>query len=240
MLVTGAPQFATQDDDGHGDGVDPIAQWRMASLNVSDAPGMAFTDLDLDPVMNNILTRLRSIFYQGALSTTELHDLTCFVVHKLLLLPPFLPANTPRSLVSECFRYAMVLYMLVIHGTTYYPNEHLMTKILIKLKEHFTALVSKDDRDHSALKFWILLVSMVAASWTPACDLFMSQAHEAAQNMGIESWDDVVDRLESVLWLRSQQDELFRRSWDRVRDMPSDRLYDHPCLPNEAGPRAVG
>lgn len=216
MLVTGAPQFPTQDDTGHGNGIDPTAQWQLVS-KTAETPGLIFCNDDLDPAMSMILLRLRTIFYQQRqrpLTSTDLHDLTLFVIHKLLLLPPFLPTASRRSLTSECLRYAMVLYMLVIHGTTYYSLQVITTTTLSKLDAHMTALAEFSDQVPSALRLWIAIVSMAARSGAADSDLHEPQARQAAKEMGLKSWDDVASNLESVLWMDTPQDRLFQHVWE--------------------------
>ncbi|KAF4974219.1 hypothetical protein FZEAL_8857 [Fusarium zealandicum] len=115
MLVTGVPQFPLQDDFGYGDGIAPIPQWSLAStgLNPQDT---TLDGTDIDPALGDIFSRLRSIFHQpGAsqLTDTELHDLTCFVVHKLLLLPPVSPMESRQSAISECLRSRRNLHTTV-------------------------------------------------------------------------------------------------------------------------------
>ena len=166
MLVTGFPQFPTQDDNGLGDGIDPTSQWQVVSSVTPDAPGHDFTSNDLDPAMVAMISRLRAIFsHQGEtpLTSTDLHDLTLFVVHKLLLLPPFLPAVTPRTLISECLRSAIVLYMLIIHGTTYYSLQVIITMVLYKLEANLKSLTLPERHEHRALRIWILMVAMTAS-----------------------------------------------------------------------------
>ena len=222
MLVTGAPQFPAQDDSGHGDGIDPIVQWQMVPASPPDAEA-SFTEVELDPAVDNILTRLRYIFHQQQrtrLSTNELHDLTCFVVHKLLLLPPFLPAHGQRSNVSECLRYALVLYMLAIHGTTYYHHEALKGGVVSRLQTHLAAAQSSNSHSSNsssstALGFWMLFVSAVAV---PSCGLFRDLAAETAAKLGFRTWEDARAGLESVLWTGTGGEEAFRRVWDEINN----------------------
>ncbi|KAL2209604.1 hypothetical protein CC79DRAFT_684759 [Sarocladium strictum] len=218
MLVTGAPQFPTQDDTGQGDGIDPTAQWQLVS-KTAETPGLIFCNDDLDPAMSMILLRLRTIFYQQRqvpLTSTDLHDLTLFIIHKLLLLPPFLPTASRRSLTSECLRYAMVLYMLIIHGTTYYSLQVITTTTLSKLDAHMAALAESSDQVPSALRLWIAIVSMTARSGAAGSDLHAPQARQAAEEMGLKSWEDAAGNLESVLWMSTPQDRLFQHVWETL------------------------
>ncbi|KAL6406993.1 hypothetical protein AUP68_09814 [Ilyonectria robusta] len=214
MLVTGTPQFQTQDDFGFGNGIGPILQWQLASTPSEKI----FDDLDIDPAVLDILIRLRNILHQPQLSrltTTELHDLTCFVVHKLLLLPPLSPAMPKRAAISECLRYAMTLYMLAIHGTTYYSHAALASVIVFQLKSHLTTLAGTD-YIYGPLGIWVLSIGMAATIGTMDHQCFKELAGSAATSVGLHSWEDILVRLESILWMRTRRDEVFRQGWEEI------------------------
>ena len=218
MLVTGAPQFQTQDDFGSGSGIDSIPQWQLASTDPDSQPRL-LDDLDIDPAMSNILARLRNIFHQPRLSrltSTELHDLTCFVTHRLLLLPPLSPTNSKRSAISECLRYALALYMLIIHGTTYYSHADLANTIILQLKTHLKALAEKK-YVHGPLGIWVVSMGMAAAIGTTDHQHFMDQARTATIALRLHTWEDVLVGLESILWMRTEQlEEPFRQKWEEI------------------------
>ncbi|TVY14005.1 hypothetical protein LARI1_G008087 [Lachnellula arida] len=215
MLVTGAPQFQTRDDFGFGSGIGSIPQWQLAGL---DSEHMALDDLDVDPAMSNIISRLRIIFHEPRLSrltSTELHDLTCYVSHKLLLLPPLSSANPMRSAISECLRYALALYMLILHGTTYYSHADLASTIMIYLKTHLEAL-ARMNYVHGPLGTWAISMGMVAGVGTKDHQWFMDQARMAKIAFGLQTWEDVLVSLENILWMRTEQLELFRQKWREI------------------------
>ncbi|KUJ17660.1 uncharacterized protein LY89DRAFT_707125 [Mollisia scopiformis] len=216
LLVTGTPQFQTQDDSGDRTGIGPIPQWHLAS---KDTPSQQLTldHLDINPVMSNILSHLRNIFHDPHLSnltTTELHDLTCYVVHKLLLLPPFSTVDTKQSSTSECLRYALALYMLIIHGTTYYSHVDIENAIMVQLKTNLKTLIWTNDFD--SLKLWFISIGMAAAGDTADHQWFLDQACIATTALGLQVWDDVLLRLQSILWIRMQQGALFQQRWEEV------------------------
>ncbi|KAF7555152.1 hypothetical protein G7Z17_g2349 [Cylindrodendrum hubeiense] len=214
MLVTGTPQFQTQDDFGFGTGISPILQWHLAST----PPEKPFDDPNIDPSIIDISTRLRNIFHQPHLSrltNTELHDLTCFVVHKLLLLPPLSPDVSKGSAISECLRYSMALYMLSIHGTTYYSHMALAGAMVFQLKSHLTVL-AETDYIYGPLGIWVLSIGMAATVGTRDYQSFKEHASTAAVTLGLRRWEDILSCLESILWMRTQQDELFRQGWEEI------------------------
>ncbi|KAF5990556.1 hypothetical protein FBULB1_33 [Fusarium bulbicola] len=214
LLVTGSPQYAIQDDLGIGDGVGPTLQWLLASsfLEIQDPVVDA---LLLDRKIADILTRLRGTFHQpNALSLlgTELHDLTCFVVHKLLLIPPL--RDSPQS---ECLRCAITLYMLIIHGTTYYTHTELANRIIQRLKGQLQPLAGKTGSVFfGSLQIWVLSVTIVSATDPTDIQWLIYAAKIAANAMGLQSWDDVVVHLQNILWLETERAEVFRQQWEAI------------------------
>lgn len=221
MLVMEAPQFPIKDDSGHGDGISAIPQWQLASTDGETQD--ANLKLNITPTMSNILSRLRNIFHHAwhsSLTNTQLHDLTCFVMHKLLLLPPFLDAdaNQVQSAASESLRYATALYMLILHGTTYYSHVGLANAITLQLKCHLAALL-RYDHIHDPLGIWVISVGLVATVGTRNHEWFTDQASVAAAALGLKTWEDVLTHLQSILWVRVPQEELFRQEWEEVFKM---------------------
>ncbi|KAK7414961.1 hypothetical protein QQX98_006286 [Neonectria punicea] len=220
MLVTGVPQFETQDDVGFGDGIGPIFQWQLTSTG-PDPQQRILDELQVDPALSDILARLRNIFHEPQLSrltSTELHDLTCFVVHKLLLLPPFSLADPKISAISECLRYTTVLYMLIIHGTTYYSHADLATTMIYQLKTHLQVLAGTTHVD-SPLGLWTLSIGMATTTGSTEYQWFTKQACTAAMTRSLQTWEDVLMRLESIFWMRPQEGELFRQRWEEALNM---------------------
>lgn len=217
MLVMEAPQFRTQDDFGFGDGISPVLLWQLASTH--SEPGDSIThELDIDPAMENILSRLRNIFHTprpSRLSNTDLHDLTCFVMHRLLLPLSLTEVDAEKSATSECLRYATALYMLTIHGTTYYSHVGLANSIGLRLVRHLKTFAATGSL-HSPLGIWLLSVGMVATMDTADRQWLTDQARRAAVALGLVTWEDILVRLESVLWIRGQQGEVFRQRWEEV------------------------
>ncbi|KAH8690744.1 hypothetical protein BGW36DRAFT_432534 [Talaromyces proteolyticus] len=223
MLVTEAPQFQIQDDSGLGNGIAPTPQWRLA-LTGSDLQHLSLHDLKIDPTISNALVRLRTIFRHERVShmtSTDLHDLACFVLHKLLLLSPLSSEIPEQSAVSECMRYAIALYMLSIHGTTYYSHDNLANDMILKLKRHIEALVGTDYMNSSA-GIWVLSVGLVATTGTPYRKWFIAQTCTVAMALGLHTWEEVLVRLETVFWTRTQQEELVRRKWEEIFKLLTD------------------
>ncbi|KAL6859516.1 hypothetical protein J3F83DRAFT_749255 [Trichoderma novae-zelandiae] len=234
MLVMQAPQFPTKDDAGCGNGISAIPQWQLASAD-AETRDEILGSLNITPAMSNVLSRLRGIFHHSwhsGLTNTQLHDLTCFVVHRLLLLPPFTDTNTGadahanpvQPAASECLRYATALYMLIIHGTTYYSHVGFANAIILRLRYHLAALqaaaaASTTDHVTGPLEIWALSVGMVATAGNgPSRDheWFADQARASAAALGVSKWDDVVSHLQAILWARMPQEELFRQEWERA------------------------
>ncbi|KAK9415615.1 putative Zn(2)-C6 fungal-type domain-containing protein [Seiridium unicorne] len=192
MIVTGRPQFKVQDDSGSGEGIGPPLQWQLAST-YPNPQATIVDDMGIDSAMSNILSRLRTIFHQPQsrqLTNMELHDLTSFILHRLLLLPPSFPADPRRCALSESLRHALVLYMLTIHGTTYYSHADLAKTMLAQLKTHLEAL-AKIDYVQSPLTVWILSVGMAASIGTPYRQWFMAQTCIATEALNLRTWNDI-------------------------------------------------
>ncbi|KAF5680077.1 hypothetical protein FHETE_621 [Fusarium heterosporum] len=214
LLVTGFPQYPVQDDIAIGDGVAPTLQWLLAAAFV-EVQDPVVEALQLEPSIADILARLRGIFHQPNASSflrDELHDLTCFVVHKLLLVPPL--TNSPQS---ECLRCAMALYMLIIHGTTYYTHTELANSIIQRLKSQLQPLAGKTGGlMFDSLQIWVLSVTITSASDPTDIQWLTYAAKIAANAMGLQSWDDVIFYLRNILWLETERANTIRHQWDRI------------------------
>ncbi|KAH7319595.1 hypothetical protein B0I35DRAFT_215515 [Stachybotrys elegans] len=212
LLVTGSPQFPVQDDSGLGNGVAPTAQWQLASTSANFTeriPGY----LDVDSRITDILTRLRAIFHPPgaqALSNTEIHDLTCFIVHRLLLIPP-LSSHPEASAVSECLRLGMVLHMLVIHGTTYYSHMDLAHAAASPLMDQIEVL-STMPHLYGPLRVWALSLGLVS-TMGHLHQRFSDQAQMTIASLGLTTWDSITTQMKTVLWIETEEVEHFRLAW---------------------------
>ena len=226
MLVTGSPQFEAEDDFGRGGGLCAIAQW--AGYSNEDDSQSEFIDLSefgVDSTLQHIFGRLRAIFghsgtsvESGALvllSNTDLHDLTCFVLHKLLRLPHFAGTGNQSSTLSECVRYGTSVYMFIVHGPTYYSHAVLLNSLLDQLKYHLERLISSDDFQ-DALRLWLFSVGMVGSIRTSHSDWFQAQVAAVSAVFGIRSWENVKVQLKRVLWLESDCEVLFKQAWKQT------------------------
>jgi multisubunit Na+/H+ antiporter MnhF subunit len=217
MLIMGHPQFETQDDAGIGDGIPPIPEWKLdwtaLSENLYD-----ISDLDIDDEVRNVFTRLRNVFQwaqQIPFPTTRLHDLTCFVVHRLLLSAPGTD-NTKFSPITECIRYAIILYMFLIQGPTYYSHAVIMNMIVTRLMGHLNQLESTH-RIYDSLDIWVLAIGMVASTGTANYPWFIERARGLRAYLRLDNCDDVLFHIKRVLWLEILQgDNAFRPHWDSI------------------------
>lgn len=259
MLVTGSPQFGVQDDFGNGDGIAPIDLWLPAlkTEHKPDIPGL--TDFHIDFSLRDIQIRLGVILNptvsSGAyISTNDLHDLTCYVLHKLLL-----PFPTELTSISESFRYALATYMFIIHGPTYYSHAAILHNIVLQLRYHLQAAITSNKKD-SSLLIWCLSVGMSASIGTDANDWFMTHATTLARSEGLETWESVESCLQSILAIDAQSKAIFHTAWQPMfnssapmEEPPGDPsttlkvLLDHensvhsmngPVSPAESSPNA--
>ncbi|KAI9900982.1 hypothetical protein N3K66_005244 [Trichothecium roseum] len=229
MLVMGHPQFQTQDDWGTGDGIPPIPEWQLDNVAHHDdfaiaASGLAGA-LNGDVQVKNVLMRLRNIFRRAQttpLEPTRLHDLTSFVIHRLLSSKPGTGGdngnngNDPLAQsdpVTECIRYATILYMFILQGPTYYSHEHMMSAISFDLKEQLQLFSSGSEMDYS-IHIWLLAVGMVASTGSPNHGWFLEEARGLVSTLQIDGWQEVFDHIKSVLWLDLLHSEhVFQSHW---------------------------
>jgi hypothetical protein len=215
MLIMGHPQFDAQDDSGTGHGIPPIPEW----LPDSSSPQHYVPDIDnLDSEVRNVFIRLRNVFQRAGrlpYPTTRLHDLTCFVIHRLLLSAPD-SASPGSSPLTESVRYATVLYMFIIQGPTYFSHAVIFNRILEKLVRQLQRLETTRSVSPS-LGLWLLAVGMVASTGTPYYQWFTGRASATVVSLDLTTWDQAAVRIKSVLWLETQQGaHLFRPHWDAV------------------------
>ena len=174
-------------------------------------------DVDIDLGVANIFVRLRNVLQRAGRApfpTTRLHDLTCFVVHRLLRLSPA-PGGTSR--ISECLRYAMVLFMLITHGPTYYSHGELQASVVGRLREQLGLLEPEQGVHDGRLHFWILAVAMVSSAETAAYPQFLDWGCEAAVTLELKSGSDAMEAVKRILWLPSMPHEaIFQSHWDAV------------------------
>lgn len=224
MLIMGCPQFETQDDIGIGDGIPPIPEWQLDPIPFDDS--LKLRNLIVDKVVWNVFIRLRNVFQRARqipFSNTQLHDLTCFVVHRLLLSTPSIsdPLSSP---MAECLRYGIILYMFIIHGPTYYSHAFILDTMVTRLTERLKQL----DSTPNAFDVWLLSVGMVAASGTGNYQCFMERSSSLASSLHLSDWSDVLSCVKSILWLETLQGEhLFGPHWQPIFETTSQTRRSH-------------
>ncbi|KAG9736486.1 hypothetical protein KCU73_g10233, partial [Aureobasidium melanogenum] len=227
MILTGSPQFETQDDLGVGDGISPIPEWHLTQ----PLPGPGdIVDFTLDDPVANMFHRLRNLSHtaqQPPLSTTKLHDLACFVVHRLLSTNSDLSRSTSSS-TTEVMRYALILYMLIIHGTTYFPHTFVLNQALEKFVEHYER---SDLLSHTqyTLRVWLITIGMVASIGTSHYSWLAGKARNITVSMQMHTWDEVFKHVKSILWFDMAPGESgLRPHWDAIFNiLNSSALPEH-------------
>lgn len=229
MLIMGHPQFETQDDTGAGNGISPIPEWQLGSPELCGVP-LELENLDVDDGVKQAFLRLRNVFQrakQTPLTATVLHDLACFVIHRLL--PPADDLASRTSPLTECVRYAIVLYMFMIQGPTYFTHAVIFNRILQRFTDNLRLL--RPQRSHDLVDVWLLTVGLAAAHRTPHYPWFVGRAAAAVYALHLSNWDHVASRVKGVLWLDTQKAEtIFRSHWEAIFRAP-DRP-DPPDLPD--------
>ncbi|KAK8058805.1 hypothetical protein PG994_009253 [Apiospora phragmitis] len=215
LIVTGSPQFPVQDDEGCGDGLSPISQWRSTPI---EPEVLSIQAPDLESHIHVILVRLNQVGRESqsaGLSTTDLHDLTCYVIHRLLLLPCQTDQYSQSTTISECIRHAVVLYMFIIHGPTYFPHTAMMNGIIPQLKSGLEILLAMG-RKHDEVLLWLVSVGLVASVDTAEHQWFRTRAAESTLVLGLYTWEDVLAQMRVVLWLDTPLGSSFRRKWEEI------------------------
>lgn len=225
MLVLGTPQFPTQDDFGFGDGVSTIPLWQDALFPIDqDNNHLSLQYLALNSSLQNVLSRLRNVFSQFSdtnphklpeISTTDLHDLTCFLLHRLLPMNTPLDTIFPANNTSNCMRCAISIYMLIIHGPTYYSHAALLGSLVLQLNQHLETSPEIYNADDS-LKIWLLSLGMVASKETTGDDWFTNEASILVTALEIRSWEEILVQLKGILWLDTQRGGIFRQMWEEI------------------------
>lgn len=97
-----------------------------------------------------------------------------------------------------------------------------MSVLQMQLKDHLRHLTGTS-HVYSDAGVWILSVGMAAHAGSLIANAvdsqwFADQAYVAKSALGIKTWEEVLGRLEGVLWVRTWQAGvgLFRRGWDEV------------------------
>jgi hypothetical protein len=217
MLLTGIPQFDTQNDFGTGCGIPSIPEWYL-NPPISQHYPSSLKALMADEALWNVFTRLRNVFERAQhvpLSTTQLHDLTCFVIHRLSP-SDFDQAISSGSSDTECMRYGIIIYMLVVHGTTYYPHTFMLNQILMRFETQL-AILEAEPRTYSSFDVWLLTVGMAASTGTEHYHLLLGRARAVAASLQLGGWNEITAHVKSVLWLDTPKNEqLFRSHWDKL------------------------
>ncbi|KAL2268913.1 hypothetical protein VTJ83DRAFT_3759 [Remersonia thermophila] len=218
MLIMGHPQFDTQDDAGTGSGIPPIPEWLFSPAALHDHPELP-GGLDIGREPANTLTRLHGVFRRAShtpLTSARLHDLTCFVIHRLLLTSSDLSTG-PTTPLAEAIRYGIILFMFMLQGPTYFSHAVIFNRILRHFDGHLKQLEPTASITHPSMCVWLLAVGMAASAGTPLYSWIRDAAKDVAASLQLNTWDDVLTRLKSVLWLESRQSgALYRLHWDAL------------------------
>lgn len=216
MLVMGSPQFVLQDDLTLGGAVSSMLEPRPMSSPL-DSNLLDLSEFDLDPAIEDTLTRLCTIFRDVKtstnMSTTDLHDLACNSLHKLLA-SPHPDVNGPRS-ISNGIRYGIACYMFILNGPTYYSHAEILNKLVLHLKLHLESLISSAAL-HDPMCVWLVSIGMVASTGTEQNEWFIIQSAALLALLGLRTWQDVECRLKSVLYLENRCGSMFRRAWEQI------------------------
>lgn len=235
MIVSDHPQFDTQDDDGIGNGIPPIPEWQLDPATVDDEI-LGLAGFDIDPTVRNVFVRLRYVFRSAQripISTTKLHDLACFVIHRLLLSEPDTADSQSSShSLTECVRYGIILYMFLVQGTTYFSHAVMLNALVARFMEH-VRLLESTRRLCGSFDVWCLTIGMAASARTEYYSCFLERSHTLTAFLRLGGWDDVFFHMGAVLWLEAPQSEHpFRTHWEALFKSNHPRDVMLPASPS--------
>ncbi|PVH91334.1 hypothetical protein DM02DRAFT_678143 [Periconia macrospinosa] len=171
MIAMQYPQFPTQDDSANaGEGIAPITQWHEAAQHDDNSASSVPKAMILDPSIGDILRRLRNLFGNPehfVLTSLDFHDLTCFILHRLLGIETDWSLKTGTS---EGVRVAIALYMLMLHGPSYYSHASLQYRLTQELRVYIEHCLGTITLIHAPLAIWLTSVGMVASKGSLDCD----------------------------------------------------------------------
>lgn len=203
MLVTGHPQFRTQNNRGRGSGIPAIPEWLQEPSTDTDGLPDDIRD-DIDDAVWDVFMRLRNIFRSTsarAFGNTRLHDLACFTIHRLL--PSAVELEEAfLSPLTECLRYSIIIYMFVMQGPTYYSHDVILDTVLSRLSAHMD-LSWATKQMYDVLDVWFLAVAMAASSDTRHYDRFEAKARIVVSALELDIVD-VKKHMRGVLWLNKE------------------------------------
>lgn len=218
MLILGRPQFPVQDDGGVGDGIPPISEWLSCSTALEDDTIPELSWVIDDEVVRTALVRLRYIFNRAEgepFSGTKLHDLTLFVTHRLLLSVPD-TQDSISSPVTECIRYALIIYMFIIQGPTYYSHDVILSSIVTQFIEHLERFESTP-HVYDALDIWLLTIGIVASPGTANYHSFTEKIRGVCAYLNLTDFHGVLTYIKGICWLGdSQGEDILRSHWTAI------------------------
>ena len=238
MLIMGHPQFDTQDDMGTGHGIPPTPEWQLSLNAIHEAPP-ELTYVDIDEEVKEVFIRLRSVFQRAQqipFTSTRLHDLAGFVIHRLL--PSARDMANETEPLTECVRYAIILYMFIMQGPTYFTHAVIFSQILGRFVDH---LQRREQDTQDSIDVWFLAVGMVASTGTPHYSGLRDTAKATAVSLHLSTWDIASAHIKNTLWLETRQGEgIFRPHWDAIFNGTSSlepldlTVHRSPSIPSAA------
>ena len=224
MLVTEAPQFPLI--------AEPSIESNLSTEELFATNIWGLSDNDhvhaaIEPEILETFALIQTFFARKQLKpqrSVALHDVTGFIVQKLLLCTPLtnlgkdmdVALSKSPSPLSKCFSFSLALYMLFVHGRTYYSHADLAQRLAAEVREHWALTLQQSwcYTTFNILRPWILSVSLVAVEKPSNYEWFQEEARNAADALGLSTWEDVLLHLERVLWWSSLEcSEFVRQSW---------------------------
>ncbi|KAG9246865.1 hypothetical protein BJ878DRAFT_250331 [Calycina marina] len=214
MLVRQSPQFDRDEDFENVHGINPLPTQHLSTEMMSLVMLSDLIDMDLDMELKEVIINIRIVFRHSQLSTTplstvELQDLVGFVLHSILRLPHSDHAAT----LTECVRAALAIYMILLHGSTYYSHTAMLATIVLQLQRQLDGFLPTSAIP-DALHIWLCSMGLVGSMGMDTHNWFAEKCLAAsAVIIGIK-WSAVIALLEEVVWLPDTMcDTMFHQAW---------------------------
>jgi hypothetical protein len=151
----------------------------------------------------------------GTIISQDVHTDCNAILQRLLHFQITFEANSTSACLSEACRYACSLLL-------FYPFENpvtdptlLLNGFMHKLKSPLSKLLPSSGHQNQLL-IWLLAVGGVQALELPEKEWFIAHLVVVAENLGLQSWDDMKFALEGIIWVDAFRGKAFQQLWEET------------------------
>jgi hypothetical protein len=172
--------------------------------------------------MVNLMNEIRKLsrnFLQPVVKDStadEIHSDVNSILQRLLYLKSTPDENGVSVCMSEACRYASAIF-LFLPFDCHFPNPALvLNSLLHKLKSAVNNVVTFPGVD-CHLMVWLLVIGGVISLNTAERGWFVGYLVSVVTELGLNSWEDMKQVLERVIWVQTINDLKFRQLWEGVQ-----------------------